>query len=147
MTGIAGGRRNDDASRGGIYAMEIHESAEDYLEKILVLQEKTGYVRSIDVANSFGYSKASISVAMKKLRENGYVHMDEEGQLSLTASGMEVAVKIYARHKLLTRLLIHLGIEPEKASAEACRLEHDISDETFELLSRYLKEKIDTGEE
>ena len=88
--------------------MEIHESAEDYLEKILMLKNKNGTVRSIDIVNDLGYSKPSISIAMKKLRENGYIKMDDENLITLTDSGMAIATRIYDRHKTLTDLLLHM---------------------------------------
>ena len=117
--------------------MQIHQSAEDYLETILVLREHKGLVRSIDVANKMGYTKASVSIAMKKLREAGYVEMDAEGFLTLTAAGQEIADRVYTRHKLLTAFFIRLGVSEEVAAADACRIEHDISEETFRCLKRH----------
>ena len=114
--------------------MKIHQSAEDYLETILILRERKGSVRSIDVAGELGFSKASVSVAMKKLRESGYVLMDEDGLLSLTESGQRVASRIYARHRLLTEFFVWLGVDEKVAAADACRIEHDISAETFSKL-------------
>ena len=108
--------------------MKIHQSAEDYLETILILRERKGSVRSIDVAGELGFSKASVSVAMKKLRESGYVLMDEDGLLSLTESGQRVASRIYARHRLLTEFFVWLGVDEKVAAADACRIEHDISE-------------------
>ena len=122
--------------------MEIHESAEDYLETILMLKEQKGQVRSIDIVNEMGYSKPSISVAMKHLRENGYITMDVDGYITLTKPGMEIAQRIYTRHKLLTKFLISLGVSEKNAAADACKIEHDISDETFEKLKEHAKKHL-----
>ena len=116
--------------------MQIHESGENYLEAILALSEK-GPVRSIDVAQYLGFSKPSVSRAMTLLRENGYVVMDDIGLLSLTPAGLEVAERIYERHRLLTQWLIRLGVDPEIAAEDACKIEHDLSPETFEVLKRH----------
>ena len=114
--------------------MQIHESAEDYLEAILMLQERTGAVRSVDVANLLECTKASVSVAMKKLRENGYVELDQEGFLLLTPTGREIAARVYDRHRVLTDFFVSLGVSPEVAVRDACKVEHDLSQETFEKL-------------
>lgn len=114
--------------------MELHESAEDYLESILSIKEQKGAVRSIDVVNDLAVSKPSVSVAMKKLRENGYITVDAEGYISLTQSGKEVATSVYDRHKVLTRLFVALGVEEEIARQDACKVEHDLSEETFAAL-------------
>ena len=119
--------------------MEIHESAEDYLETILMLKERQGLVRSIDIVNELGYTKPSISIAMKRLRENGYIQMDGEGYISLTESGMEVAKRIYTRHQWLTKFLIHIGVNDKTAEADACKMEHDLSDETFAKLKEHVR--------
>ena len=111
--------------------MEIHKSAEDYLESILVLKERLGIVRSIDIVRELEYSKPSVSIAMKRLRENGYVEMTPEGFISLLPPGEEIAKRIYHRHQIITRLLIQRGVEEETAAADACKIEHDISEETF----------------
>ena len=116
--------------------MQIHESGENYLEAILALGE-TGPVRSIDVAQHLGFSKPSVSRAMSLLRENGYVVMDDVGLLTLTPAGMEVASRIYERHRLLTQWLIQLGVDPKIAAEDACKIEHDLSPETFEALKRH----------
>lgn len=113
--------------------MNIHESAENYLEAILALGEK-GPVRSIDVAQHLNFSKPSVSRAMSLLREGGFVIMDEEGFLTLTAEGLEIAQRIYERHLLLTRWLIYLGVSEEVAAQDACRIEHDLSVESFAAL-------------
>jgi Mn-dependent DtxR family transcriptional regulator len=122
--------------------MEIHESAENYLETILMLKEQQGQVRSIDIVNHLGYTKPSISVAMKRLRENGYIEMDHEGYISLTDSGMEVARRIYTRHKWLTKFLVKLGVNEKTAEADACKMEHDVSDETFRKLREHAMENL-----
>lgn len=116
--------------------MHIHESAENYLEAILALSEK-GAVRSIDVAQHLGFSKPSVSRAMSLLRENGYVIMDGNGFLTLTDSGLEVASCIYERHKLLTQWLVRLGVPEEIAAEDACKIEHDLSPQTFEAIKRH----------
>lgn len=121
--------------------MNIHESAEDYLESILVLKERQGMVRSIDVVHHLGYSKPSVSVAMKRLRENGYIEMDREGYITLLPPGEEIARRIYTRHKLLTRFLVQLGVSEEVAAADACKIEHDLSDESFEKITAHALQK------
>ena len=119
--------------------MKIHESAENYLETILMLKEEKGIVRSIDIARHLEFSKPSISRAMSLLRENGYITMDKDGYIELTGSGMEVAQRIYERHLLLTKWLTTLGVAPEVAAEDACRLEHVISAETFERLKDHIR--------
>ncbi len=118
--------------------MNIHESAENYLEAILALGEK-GAVRSIDVAQHLEFSKPSVSRAMSLLRENGYVVMDQDGFLSLTESGHAVADRIYERHQLLTKWLMALGVSEANASADACKIEHDLSDESFEKIKAHIR--------
>ena len=117
--------------------MNIYESAENYLETILSLHETQGLVRSIDIANHLHFSKPSVSVAMKKLRESGYIEMDKEGFISLLPAGEEIARRIYERHKLLTRFFIHLGVSPDVAAADACKIEHDLSEETFQKIKEH----------
>jgi Mn-dependent DtxR family transcriptional regulator len=112
----------------------LHESAEDYLETILILFERNGQVRSIDIVNEMNFSKPSISIAMKKLRENGYIRMDVNGLITLTDEGRLIAERIYSRHKLLTKVLEAIGIDEKKAEDEACKIEHDIDDETYERI-------------
>ena len=111
--------------------MNIHESAEDYLEKILMLQEQKGSVRSIDIAVAMGFSKPSVSVAMKNLRENGYISMDPDGFIKLEQPGMEIAQRIYGRHRKLTAFFVALGVDPDVAAKDACKVEHDLSEETY----------------
>ncbi len=114
--------------------MPIHESGEDYLESILKLRQQGKAVRSIDVVADLGYSKPSVSVGMKRLREAGYITVDKDGILSLTESGETVARRIISRHRTLTEFFIRLGVSPEVAERDACKVEHDLSDETFEKL-------------
>ena len=121
--------------------MIIRESAEDYLESILVLKKENGAVRSIDIVNRLGYSKPSISVAMKRLRENGYIRMDSNGYITLTDSGLEIAERTYERHIVISTLLMELGVERETALEDACRIEHVISPETFEKLKDAYKKR------
>ena len=116
--------------------MDIHESGEMYLEAIYVLTGKNGFVRSIDVSEYLGYSKPSVSRAMGILRKGEYIAVDKDGGITLTPAGREIAEKIYARHTLLTKLLIHIGVSEETAAEDACKLEHAISDESFEALKR-----------
>ena len=118
--------------------MQILESAEDYLESILMLKEKNGYVRSIDVATELGVTRPSVSYAMKRLRENNYILFDESDRISLTDKGLEIAERIYTRHKVLTKILIDLGVDEKIARADACKIEHDISQESFDALLKHL---------
>ena len=117
--------------------MNIHESAEDYLEAILKLRENCGMVRSIDIVHELGFSKPSVSVAMKNLRENGYIQMDGDGYITLLPPGEEIAQRIYGRHKLLTQIFVQLGVSQETAAADACKVEHDLSEETFEKIKAH----------
>lgn len=117
--------------------MKIQKSAEDYLEAMLMLKEKRGYVRSVDIAHLLGVTKPSVSYATKNLRENGYITMDKDGLITLTETGMEIAEKMYHRHKTLTRFLIRLGVDPTVAEEDACKIEHDLSEESFRAICRY----------
>ena len=117
--------------------MQIHQSAEDYLETILMLTQRMGKVRSIDVVNELGFTKASVSIAMKKLRENGYIAVDGEGNLTLLEPGREIAERIYSRHRLLTHFFMQLGVDEKTATDDACRIEHVISDESFQAIKQY----------
>ena len=122
--------------------MEIHESAENYLETILMLRHRLGTVRSVDIATELGFSKPSVSVFMKNLRENGYVTVDKDGSIELTETGAAIAEKIFERHEMLTNVLMALGVNEETARKDACKIEHDFSDESFECLkAHYLKMK------
>lgn len=119
--------------------MTIHESAEDYLESILILQERRGTVRSIDIVNELGYSKPSVSIAMKKLRESGYISMAADGLITLNKSGLEIASRIYHRHRTLTEFFTLLGVSQENAAADACKVEHDLSEETFSRIHDFVR--------
>ena len=121
--------------------MNIYESAEDYLERILILQEEKGQVRSIDIAKDMGFSKPSISIAMKKLKEAGLINIDEHGFITLTKEGHVIADRIYERHRVLKKVLINLGVDPKQAEKDACKVEHVISEETFEAIKEYIKSK------
>ena len=117
--------------------MKILESAENYLETILILQKRKGNVRSIDIANELGFSKPSVSIAMKNLRENGYIEVNAESNILLLDKGREIAEKMYERLTLLSSCLQALGIPPDIAAEDACRIEHVISAETFDAIKRY----------
>ena len=119
--------------------MNIYESAEDYLERILILQEKKKDVRSIDIAHDMGFSKPSISVAMKKLKEAGLINIDKHGFITLTKEGHVIADKVYERHKVLKKTLIDIGVSPEQAEKDACKIEHVISEETFDAIKNKMK--------
>ncbi len=119
--------------------MTIRESAENYLETILILSERLPVVRSVDIATELQFKKPSISVAMKNLREDGYITVTEQGYIYLTDKGRDIAETIYERHKLLSSWLIHLGVEEKTATEDACRIEHDISKESFEAIKNYIR--------
>ena len=114
--------------------MKILKSSEDYLEAMLMMKEQHGYIRSIDIAVELGVTKPSVSYATKRLRENGYITMDKEGLITLTDKGMEVATRIYERHKMLTHYFMFLGVDEETAREDACKVEHDLSQETFDKI-------------
>jgi DtxR family Mn-dependent transcriptional regulator len=118
--------------------MILHQSAEDYLETILILQKRSGQVRSIDIVKELGYSKPSISVAMKHLRENGYIVIDHEGYITLTKEGRKIAEAIYERHTLIADWLINLGVDENIAIQDACRMEHVISAESFNAMKDHV---------
>ncbi len=120
--------------------MEIRKSSEDYLESMLMMKEQHGFVRSIDVAEHLGVTKPSVSYATKRLRENGYITMDRDGLITLTESGMEIAKKIYTRHKILRQFFLDLGVSEKNAEDDACKIEHDLSVETFEALCKKAQE-------
>ena len=121
--------------------MYVNESAENYLETILVLSRKLPVVRSVDIATELDFKKPSVSVAMKKLRENGHITVSPEGYITLTASGKEIAERIYERHTLLSSWLERLGVDPKIAAQDACRIEHDISEETFQKFKEHAGRK------
>lgn len=121
--------------------MELYESGENYLETILVLKNKNGHVRSIDIARTLSFSKPSVSRAMSLLKEGGYINIDSDGYIELTDSGLQIAKKIYRRHVMLTEWLTAIGVDPDTASQDACRMEHVISQETFEKMGEHIKNK------
>ena len=114
------------------------ESVQDYLETIYILNKSKAQVRSVDIANELSYSKPSVSVAMKNLRANGYIEVSAEGYITLTESGLQIAQTVYERHSLMTKFLVHLGVDPEIAKEDACMMEHDISTESFEALKKHI---------
>lgn len=122
--------------------MIIKESAENYLETIYSLIEKNGSVRSIDIANELGFSKPSISVAMKGFREEGYILVDKEGKISLTGKGLEVATRVYERHQLIAKALMALGVSEATAYEDSCKLEHGLSDESFEKIKEHIEKYV-----
>ncbi len=122
-----------------VIILKIQESAKNYLEAILVLGLKNPSVRSVDIAAQLNFSKPSVSVAMKNLRENGYINMSAEGRITLTDKGREIAENVYEKHTLLTKWLVFLGVDPEIAAADACKMEHVISKESFEAIKNHVK--------
>ena len=121
--------------------MNIHKSAEDYLEAMLMLKEERGFIRSIDIAERLGVTKPSVSYATKRLRENGYITMDKSGLIVLTPSGQEIADRIYERHKLLSELFTRIGVDEKTARDDACKVEHDLSETTFAAIRRHAQTK------
>ena len=121
--------------------MIIKESAENYLESILVIKGQKGFVRSIDIANDLGVSKPSVSVAMKNFREEGYITVDNDGNIDLTVKGFEIASRVYERHEVISKALMALGVCQETATEDSCKIEHVISDETFDRIKDFLKSK------
>ena len=119
--------------------MKIHESAENYLETILILKSRKGLVRSIDIVNELEFSKPSVSVAMKNLRENGYIEIDDGGFISLLPKGQEIAETMFERHTIISNWLIEIGVDPDTAVEDACRIEHVISAESFEAVKKYIE--------
>ena len=117
----------------------IGKSAEDYLESMIILKEKNGYIRYIYIATFLGVTKPSVSNAMKRLREEGYIEMNRSGFITVTEKGMEIADKIYTRHKKLTDFFVALGVNEEVAEDDACKIEHDLSDETFEAICNHIE--------
>lgn len=123
------------------------ESLEDYLETILILNQKLSAVRSIDIATELNYSKPSVSVAMKNLKNRNYISVSNEGFIHLTESGQELAEKVYERHRLLTDWLVHLGVDPKVAAVDACRMEHDISTESYKAMKKCILSILETPQE
>lgn len=119
--------------------MEIKESAENYLETILVLSQKNAAVRSIDIANEMNFTKASISIAMKRLREDGYINMDDDRMITLTQKGKDIASMVYERHQIIAKILIALGVDEATAYEDSCKIEHDLSQKSFEKIKEFYK--------
>ena len=119
--------------------MKLYESSEDYLERILMLSEKNGVVHSVDIARDMNFAKASVSIAMHKLEDNGYIKFKSNGEIVLTDLGMEVAKSVYERHVILTNLFTSIGVSEEQAKIDACKVEHDISQETFDAIKNAVK--------
>lgn len=124
--------------------MKIQKAAEDYLETMLMLREERGYIRSVDVAEHLGVTKPSVTYATKRLRENGYIEMDKDGLITLTERGMAIASKMLDRHHTLTQFLMALGVDAETAEADACKIEHDISEQTFNAICTHARERTQT---
>ena len=122
--------------------MQIKESAENYLERILILKNKNGMVRSVDIAHAMDFTKASVSVAMKNFRQEGYITVSGDGEIDLTDKGRAIAERIYERHQLIAQALMALGVREETAYADSCKIEHDISDESFSCLKAHLTAHI-----
>ncbi len=127
--------------------MQINRSSEDYLEAMLMMKEEHGYIRSIDVAAQLGVTKPSVSYATKRLRENGYITMDRDGLITLTESGLKIATSIYDRHKVLTSFLTHIGVDPITAKEDACNMEHDMSEQSYQAFRKYITDNIVSEEE
>ncbi len=121
------------------FFMKLYESSEDYLETILILKERSGNVHAIDIAREMGFSKPSVSIAIHKLEDNGYLTITEDGNILLTESGSEIANKIYDRHLTISKALTMLGVNEEQSLVDACKIEHDISEETFAKLKEFVK--------
>ena len=121
--------------------MKIQKSSEDYLEAMLVLRERLGYIRSVDIANMLGVKKPSVTYATKRLRENKYIEMDKSGAITLTEKGNAIAENIYRRHNVLTEALIRLGVPEDIAREDACKLEHDISEQAFRAIYEYIEKR------
>ena len=119
--------------------MKIQKSSQDYLESMLMMQQERGYIRSIDVAEHLGVTKPSVSYATKRLRENGYITMDKDGLITLTEQGMAIAASMLDRHHTLTKFLMALGIDAATAETDACKIEHDISQKTFDAICAHAK--------
>ncbi|MBQ1506250.1 MAG: metal-dependent transcriptional regulator [Erysipelotrichales bacterium] len=120
--------------------MKIEKTAEDYLEAMLMLKEEKGYIRSVDVAEHLGVTKPSVTYTTKRLRESGLIVMDKDGEITITEEGMVIAERTYSRHKILTDFLLSIGVSEENAREDACKLEHDFSEESFDALVSFIKE-------
>ena len=122
--------------------MSLLESGENYLEAILMLSESQDSVHAIDIVSKLGLSKPSVSIALKKLKDDGYISIDHNNHIHLTESGLEIANKIYERHKILTDIIVRLGVNKDIAEDDACKLEHDMSDDTWNAIKKYYEEKL-----
>ena len=122
--------------------MKIQKASEDYLESMLMMTEQRGYIRSVDVAEHLGVTKPSVTYATKRLRENGYIEMDKDGLITLTDRGMAIAAKMLDRHHTLTNFLITLGVDPKTAEEDACKIEHDISQQTYEAICDHARSNL-----
>ena len=125
------------------FAVSVHRAAEDYLEAMLMMKEQHGYVRSIDVAEHLGVTKPSVTYATKQLKQNGLITMDRDGLITLTESGMEIADRIYTRHKTLTEFFIRIGVDEKTAREDACKVEHDLSEKTFAAICEHVAKQKD----
>ncbi len=122
--------------------MKIQKASEDYLESMLMMKEQRGYIRSVDVAEHLGVTKPSVTYATKRLRENGYIEMDKDGLITLTDRGMAIAAKMLDRHHTLTNFLITLGVDPKTAEEDACKIEHDISQQTYKAICDHARSNL-----
>lgn len=120
------------------FAVSVHRAAEDYLEAMLMMRERHGYIRSIDVAEHLGVTKPSVTYATKQLKQNGFITMDRDGLITLTESGMEIADRIYTRHKTLTEFFMRIGVDEKTAREDACKVEHDVSEKTFAAICAHV---------
>lgn len=135
---MGNGRSGKDILRGTA-TMKIRKASEDYLEAMLMLQQELGYIRSVDIADKLGVTKPSVSYATKRLRENGYISMDDSGLITLNETGLQIAEKVYERHRVLTDFIMSLGVDEQTAYDDACLMEHDISEQTFEAIKKHTK--------
>ena len=125
------------------FAVSVHRAAEDYLEAMLMMKEQHGYVRSIDVAEHLGVTKPSVTYATKQLKQNGFITMDRDGLITLTESGMEIADRIYTRHKTLMEFFMRIGVDEKTAREDACKVEHDLSEKTFAAICEHVAKQKD----
>ena len=124
------------------FAVSVHRAAEDYLEAMLMMREQHGYIRSVDVADHLGVTKPSVTYATKRLRENGYIEMDRDGLITLTDRGMAIAAKMLDRHHTLTKFLTALGVDEKTAEEDACKIEHDISQQTYDAICEHARQHL-----
>ena len=122
--------------------MKIQKASEDYLESMLMMKEQHGYIRSVDVADHLGVTKPSVTYATKQLKQNGFITMDRDGLITLTESGMEIADRIYTRHKTLTEFFIRIGVDEKTAEEDACKIEHDISQQTYDAICEHARQHL-----